>query len=153
MKIAFFQPILTAYRLPLFEAIAGMPDVTLTLYSNVATEDYGLGALRPENLPFNWYTESPNFSRMNFWTSTINSLKAVEANDLIVHFADFKYISLFICLIYSKIRRKKFFLHGQGGYKKTGLMQKLVYNFALFFSDGYICYSEFSKKKFKANCF
>ncbi len=146
MKIAFFQPILTAYRLPLLKAIAAMPDVVLSLYSDVATEDYGLESICPENLPFSWITKNDTPAQQSFFHSITKALSAVESNDVIIHFADFKHISLFVCLIFSKLKDKKVFLHGQGGYKKRGLLQKLVYNCTLALAEGYICYNDFSKK-------
>ncbi len=75
--------------------------------------------------------------RSGFYKDVLNSR-------LIVHFADFKYISLWCLILVCFFSNRKIFLHGQGGYKRKGLLHKITYNIILTLSDGYICYSEFS---------
>jgi glycosyltransferase involved in cell wall biosynthesis len=145
MKISIFQSILTSYRLPLLKALARIPGAHVRLYSDVASSDYGVSSEDKNNLGFSWYIDDRKLMKRVNVASVRMCKNAVVDNDVIVHFADFKYPSLYFCMILSILLRRRFFLHGQGGYKKHGLFHALVYNFSLLLSDGYICYSHFSK--------
>jgi len=146
MNVSFFQPVLTSYRLPLFNAIAELPNVSFTLYSSVSRSDHGLSLDDSVHRIFNWNIDKDNNMRRLNIACLKMSLKAVRESDVIVHFADFKFPSLFLCMFFCFFSKTKFFLHGQGGYKRSGLLHKIVYNLSLCFCDGYVCYSQFSKK-------
>ncbi|HAT1613306.1 TPA: glycosyltransferase family 4 protein [Raoultella planticola] len=75
----------------------------------------------------------------------ISNIKVESKDDVVIHFADFKYASLYYFLIKKIAIKNSVYLHGQGGYKKKGILSKLVYNLAVFCSTGYICYNEFCK--------
>lgn len=149
MKVSFFQPILTAYRKPFLSSLAEIPGTQITLFSGVASSDYGVDSSARLNLGFNWKVDDRNLMRQASVASFKWCKSSVVENDVIVHFADFKYPSLYYCMFFSKFFNKRFFLHGQGGYKRKGLIHKIVYNMSLFCSDGYVCYSNFSEECLK----
>lgn len=146
MKICYIQPILTLYRAPFFNAIVKFKDVSLTVRGSIANDSFG-------NLDgmcdFIWeIDESERMRELSFKCIWL-SFKASAKNDVIVHFGDYKFPSLVFCMFFCIFFRKKFFIHGQGGYKKKGFLHKLVYNFSMAFISGYICYSDFSRDNLK----
>jgi glycosyltransferase involved in cell wall biosynthesis len=145
LKVSFFQPILTAYREPLFSALSSLPDTQVCIFSGVASSDYGVPVNKKVDLVFDWHVDEADSMRRISVSCLSMCKKAVAGADIIVHFADFKYFSFYACLFYSFFLNKKIFLHGQGGYKRTGVVHTLIYNIALALSDGYICYCKFSK--------
>lgn len=149
MKISIFQSILTSYRLPFLKALAKLPETQISLYSDVASSYYGVSSEDKNNLGFNWNIDNRKLMKRVNVASVRMCKSAIVDNDVIVHFADFKYPSLYFCMFLSILLRRRFFLHGQGGYKKHGLFHTVVYNLSLLLSDGYICYSNFSKDNLK----
>lgn len=149
LKVSFFQPILTAYREPLFSSLSSLRDTQVCVYSGVPSSEYGIMASDKSKYFFNWHIDEDDFMRHVNISSFNMCKKAVSNSDIVVHFADFKYSSLYFCILFSILMNKKFFLHGQGGYKSSGFFHRVVYNFALFFVDGYICYSRFSQNSLK----
>lgn len=145
MKISIFQSILTSYRLPLLKALAEIPGAKVTLYSGVASSDYGVSLNDQKTVGFTWCVDDRTLMKSLSFSSVCMCKNAVVDSDVVVHFADFKYPSLYFCMILSILFRRRFFLHGQGGYKKQGFFHAFIYNFSLLLSDGYICYSDFSK--------
>ena len=137
----------------MFNALACMPNMDVELYSAIAPSDFGLTTIKNEDLLFKWnIRESNSKSRIDLY-GIKNGIKATFNSDVVIHFADFKHASLFATMFSSIILRKKLYLHGQGGYKKNGVLHKIIYNLSLLFSDGYICYSKFSEQVIKRNTF
>lgn len=73
----------------------------------------------------------------------VSKLNMDSAGNIIIHFADFKYTSLYYFFIKAFFTKNKLFLHGQGGYKTKGFLSMFVYNLAVLNSTGYICYNKF----------
>lgn len=71
------------------------------------------------------------------------------SGSVVIHFADFKYLSLYYAMMKRILNRTQLFLHGQGGYKNNTLITKVIYNFAVAFTSGYICYNKFCEKELK----
>ncbi|WP_181898345.1 glycosyltransferase family 4 protein [Alteromonas aestuariivivens] len=91
-------------------------------------------------IPANWNV----FGRGLRWSSGF--LRCYRETDCIIHFGDYKFLTIWVCLLLSVFNKKKFFLHGQGGYKNDRLVGRLIYIIFVALSDGYICYTEYSRK-------
>lgn len=143
MKLTIFQPIITSYRTPLFEGLSKSIDVTLVC--DMPDESFGK------------ITEK-NFEIIVADWKSVGNLKYIgpskvfeqlKASDHVIHFSDFKYSSLWLSLIACRFFKCKIWLHGQGGYKKNGKFQRFIYFLSILFSNGYICYTEYSANSLK----
>ncbi|EPY4498288.1 glycosyltransferase family 4 protein [Klebsiella quasipneumoniae] len=74
---------------------------------------------------------------------------SVTKDSIVIHFADFKYLSLYYALMKKLLNRTPLFLHGQGGYKKNSIASKIIYNCAVALTSGYICYNKFCEIELK----
>ena len=72
--------------------------------------------------------------------SYLNEIKP----DLVINFANLRYLSFWSTLIWCKFLRIPILLHGHGLYKKrnVSLFWKLIYRLILRFSSVYICYTQ-----------
>ncbi len=135
-RLSFIQPILTKYREPFFKELTGFFD--LRVYAGKPSISFG-DFSKSDFIELEW----KGFSVFYYCKYSVCRRCLLESDD-IVHFADFKCLSLWYLLIMSFVENKGFWLHGQGGYKKQGLLSDFIYTLALFFSKGYISYNEFS---------
>ncbi len=147
MKISIIQPFFTAYRDPLFRGLSRMKN-ELTVYCGKSGEDFGFDEQNDLGI-YHFLEWKGGF----FKFTSLENVKRIADSDVIVHFGDFKYLTFWFFLFYSRFSGKKFFIHGQGGYKKNGFISSLVYNFSLFLSSGYICYATFSSESLKSKSF
>ena len=85
-----------------------------------------------------------------YFLSPFQLYKALSNQDKIIHFVDYKYFSLWICLFCNIFWRKKVYLHGHGGYKRQGVLSSLIHTIYLLFASGYICYCEYSAHHLKS---
>lgn len=148
MKVCFVQPVLTNYRLPVFSELASCVKGRFSVLADMPSKDFGVedaGEIKSYYCEASWKSVfNLRFPlRKEFWGELFSSSH-------IIHFADFKYVSLWIALSLSALRLKKVFLHGQGGYKKTGLIASLLYRVVVLMSDGYICYTGYSATQLKS---
>lgn len=143
MNILNVQPVLASYRVPFFEGLVSDLRVSsLVVFSDM---DSGFGSYSPSGCVVEvagWYSVKGVF----FPRSLLKYLKLLRSSSHVIHFADFKYATLWLGLIYSRIMGVRFFLHGQGGYKgHQGIAKRIIYFFTVLMSDGYICYTEYSR--------
>jgi glycosyltransferase involved in cell wall biosynthesis len=143
-NVAIIQPCFTKYRLPLFEGIANYSKKT-TVYAEMPPKSFGEICSdehnpRLELVEVSWLNVG-KLKLVNFF----KIFSIIKQSDIIVHFADFKYLSLWVCVFICFFTKKRCFLHGQGGYKQSGLLHKIVYSVFVNFSDGYICYTDYSR--------
>ncbi|MFP6844531.1 MAG: glycosyltransferase [Thalassolituus sp.] len=144
MRILNVQPVLASYRVPFFEGLASDVDVSsLVVFSDHNSK---FGSYAPSGCHVelaDWYSVKGLF----FPRSLRKYCDLLGASTHVIHFADFKYSTLWLGLVYAKLMGVRFFLHGQGGYKgRQGIAKRIVYFFSVLMSDGYICYTEYSKK-------
>jgi glycosyltransferase involved in cell wall biosynthesis len=144
MRILIVQPVLALYRVPIFKGISDSESVSvLKVYSDVSNEFGYVGGDEIIYVEAGW-------RRCLRWGYTPYSLKMfyklLKDSTHVIHFSDFKYMTLWYGLFISFFLRKKFYLHGQGGYKgRQGFFKQFIYTFSVWISSGYICYSEYSK--------
>jgi len=146
MALLIVQPILASYRVPLIDGLASHVSEDVLVCSDRQTSDYGDASI-----------SGGEFIEANFralFAFKILSLKKFlmifNRADCILHVADFKFSSLWLFIICCLFSKKKIFLHGQGGYKKSGLLHRTVYQCVVLLSDGYICYTHYSAAKLKS---
>jgi len=145
-SVLIIQEILPSYRISVFDQIAQLSRGKVTIFADSGTADYGKFDLHNYRFKFvnaNWkkYLKifKCDFDFFHLW----------KKHDVIFHVADFKFLSLWFILFFSLFTSKKVFLHGQGGYKNSGLIINIVYFLITIMCDGYICYTEFSKNALK----
>jgi glycosyltransferase involved in cell wall biosynthesis len=144
--LLIIQEILPKYRLDVFNEIAQVSDGKVTVFSDASTSDFGDVNVDTTSFEFvkaKWHKYFGIFK--HDW----QSLKLWRSHDVTLHVADFKFLSLWILLLLTYFSSKKIYLHGQGGYKKKGQFVKLIYSTVMLLSDGYICYTEYSKEALK----
>ncbi|PPC74952.1 hypothetical protein C4K68_23560 [Pokkaliibacter plantistimulans] len=145
-KILFVQPILTSYRIPFFQDL-GKHIESLTVIADIPEKNFGVTNQEFTNFKFSRVSWNKKFSL--YFTNIFSLIKNSKDCTHIIHFADFKYTTLTISVLIGLITQKKVLLHGQGGYKKSGIIKKIVYNLAVKFSDRYIAYNEYAALKLK----
>jgi glycosyltransferase involved in cell wall biosynthesis len=143
MSLLIVQPVLTSYRIPFFEALASQGDVVVC--AAVSDPEFGEEILKKcKFIPVSWYV----FFGLKLMPVSVFFSCLVRAK-IIVHVADFKFISLWCFLAAGLLSKKKIFIHGQGGYKKSGFFHRYAYFFAVLLSDGYVCYTDYSAQKLR----
>ncbi len=142
-KLLFVQPILTSYRLGLFKGLDGLPEVDLNLYADLPNDNsFGVAQLPSYCNNPKWFSFAGFFIPRNF-----QIILDLFSCDVVVHVADFKYLTLWFAMLFSP---KKLYLHGQGGYKKNSIFQRFIYRIFLARAKGYICYTDFSQNVLKS---
>lgn len=147
-RLIFVQEVLTNYRLPFFGDISTLLDHDFQVIADIDPKF----SVSDTPLLFKHLVAG----RKNIFGLTFFGLKASKTllvSKNIVHVADFKVFSVWFLSFLSLIGLKHVWLHGQGGYKKSGWFNCLVYNFFVFCSSGYICYNSYSEEKLKAKVF
>jgi glycosyltransferase involved in cell wall biosynthesis len=144
-SLAIVQPILTSYRLPLFTNMSeSFKEVNV--YAQLPSSEFGICGYQYDGFkfhPIKWKGKCLRFINIS------QVYNIYKFNEKIIHVADFKYMSLWFLILLCFFSRKKIWLHGQGGYKREGILQYLVYFISIFLSNGYICYSDFSSQELK----
>ena len=140
-KVLVIKEILPAYRCQLYDDIAQLSGCELTVVAEVADESFGTPDFNQFAFTFTKAQWRRFFMLKQDWVTT----KLWSKHDVILHIGDFKFMSLWLCLLITKFTKKKIFLHGQGGYKRSGILSCLVYSVAVTLCDGYVCYAEYSR--------
>jgi glycosyltransferase involved in cell wall biosynthesis len=145
IKLLFVQPILTSYRVPLFEDLAEQCE-SVTVMAAMASADFGVDEKKYKFnfVKVNWKSLC---GLMSF--SIFKYMKLVKAHSHLIHFGDFKYLTLYYSICAKFLFGTRFFVHGQGGYKKNGLLKNIAYRLLITLSDGYIAYNEYAADKLK----
>lgn len=138
--LVFIQPVVTAYRIPLFKDLSDRLNGNFSVYADLPSKDFGVDDY--SGIGFSriiWYRLGPvwMFSLREFF-------RMWRRGSHFIHYADFKCLSLWLLLLMQLFSSKKVFLHGQGGYKKKGRLATAVYRLAVRISTGYIAYTEWS---------
>lgn len=144
-KLVIVQPILPKYRVPLFEGLANQVE-ELELLCGETSREFGQSAdCRFRTRTFKWKRIGP----MHFMPIKL-TLRFFTEYRLVLHVADFKFVTLWLSLLLKPIVRSKVWLHGQGGYKRSGLIHKFIYLMSVAMSSGYICYNKYSADNLKS---
>ncbi|HHS9667389.1 glycosyltransferase [Klebsiella quasipneumoniae] len=144
----FIQPHLTKYRIDFFNELSVLLKKRYNQKFKVICGETPKSFGVIEKIPFEVdIVKVKKVSNFFYFKEVFSKLKKEE--HVIVHFGDFKYFTLYQSLYLSLFKRRVLYLHGQGGYKKTGLASRLLYNVVLFLTDGYICYNEFCSIELK----
>ncbi|AUH00076.1 glycosyltransferase family 1 protein [Prodigiosinella confusarubida] len=139
MKLFFFQPYMTTYREPFFEDIHCKTNGEFEVICSVTPQDFH----RSDKVHFKMTSLAIKKINRLFFFRNIPWKKIRQTPSCVIHFADFKYISLYQSVLLKCISFTRVYLHGQGGYKSHGTIAKLFYFFSVLLTDGYICYNEF----------
>lgn len=145
-KLLIIQEILPSYRVPVLEGIATITEGDVTVFTDYSSADFGTTDLNKntfKHIKANWKKLFGIFK--NDW----KAFELRNTHDVVLHGADFKFFTLWAFLFLNMFSNKKLYLNGQGGYKKDGIIVDIVYTVALFLCDGYICYTEYSRKALK----
>lgn len=146
VNVLIIQEILPLYRIPIFDGIAKLNSGKVTVFSGNCAAEYGEDKIEDNNFTF----VQASWKRLfNIFKVDWSAIKLRKANDIIFHVADFKFISLWLFLFLGLFSNKKIYLHGQGGYKSKGYFINSIYSLVVWLSDGYICYTHFSKNVLK----
>lgn len=143
--LVFVQPIITAYRIPLFKDLSDRLSGRFSVYADLPSQDFGVDDYSDIGFSrIHWHRIGPllMFSFLGFFYMW-------RRGSHFIHYADFKCLSLWMLLLMGLFSSKKVFLHGQGGYKKKGRLAALVYRLAVRMSSGYIAYTKWSSEELK----
>ncbi|MFA3791370.1 glycosyltransferase [Aliiglaciecola sp. SL4] len=141
-KILVVQEILPSYRVPIFNELARLNNGSVTVLSSKT--DLSFGKNNPNNMQFKHVeTEWKKFLFKFKFSSTVFYERS--KCDIVLHVADFKFISLWLMLIVNVFSPKRLFMHGQGGYKNNSILSSLIYSVTIALSNGYICYTDYSR--------
>lgn len=144
----FIQPHLTKYRIDFFNELSVLLKVRYNQKFKVICGETPRTFGVIENIPFEVdVVKVKKVSKFFYFKEVFSKLK--NEKQVIVHFGDFKYFTLYQSLYLSLFKRRVLYLHGQGGYKRSGLASKILYNVILFLTNGYICYNEFCSIELK----
>lgn len=145
-RLLIIQPILASYREPLVKALSSYVCEEVVVCADKAGSSFG-------SVSGGGYTlieaKWKNIGSIRYLPLSVVR-KLFSGFDKCIHFADFKYLSLWLLLVWCFFSKKKMWLHGQGGYKKTGLVHRIVYFFSVYMSEGYICYTKYSSDCLKS---
>jgi len=144
-NLLFVQPVLTSYRVPLFDDLAESFD-KVTVVAAQAGVDYGV-----KDKSYKFDLKQISWRRvLGFYNYSLSAyLKLVREHQFVVHFGDFKYLTLYYSLIARLIFGTKVFVHGQGGYKKNSFGKRLAYSALVCLTNGYIAYNEYAANSLK----
>ncbi|HDH7845989.1 glycosyltransferase family 4 protein [Raoultella ornithinolytica] len=152
MSVIFIQPYLTKYRLEFFQELSELLNdnykIKFKVVCGVTPESFG--KIECANFDFE-ILERRKKGVFYYFKELSKELKG--KNKTIIHFGDFKYISLYQAIISRFTNGNMIFLHGQGGYKRKSVASKIIYNLTLIMVDGYICYNSFCAKELKSKTF
>jgi glycosyltransferase involved in cell wall biosynthesis len=136
---------MTKYREPFFEDIDSQVD-KFSVYCGHTPGNFQESELQKFRIIR--FKEKKLFTFIHFKKVDWSAFHSSTVN--VIHFADFRYTSLYILIVLRLFFKFKLYLHGQGGYKKNGYIQKFVYILFIYFSDGYICYNKFCSNSLKS---
>lgn len=144
-NLLFVQPVLTSYRVHLFDDLANRFD-KVTVMAAQAGADYGV-----KDKSYKFDLKQISWHRvLGFYSYPLSDyLKLAREHQFVVHFGDFKYLTLYYSLIARLIFGTKVFVHGQGGYKKDSLGKLIAYSALVFLANGYIAYNEYAANSLK----
>ena len=138
--LVFIQPVLTNYRIPLFQDLSEQLSGRFTVYADLPSDDFGVSEYSGfEFKRVSWKKVGPII-----YMTLSDFVRMWRQGSHFIHYGDFKCTSLWLLLFLSLFSTKKVFLHGQGGYKKKGSIATLVYALAVALSSGYIAYTKWS---------
>lgn len=144
-KLCFVQPILTSYRDPIFNELNELLGNSLVVCAANPPKEFG------EIEPPSYQLQDPQWKKLGLlhYMPFKAYTTMFRSSDRFIHFCDFKYLSLWLLILNCLVTGKQIWLHGQGGYKRKGLLHRSVYTLSIWLSDGYICYTEFSARCLK----
>ncbi|MAR92623.1 MAG: hypothetical protein CML06_17340 [Pseudomonadales bacterium] len=144
-KVCVIQPILASYRDPIFRELNHLLGNELLVCASPAPTGFG----RIQNPVYEIH--DPGWKKLGMFSyMPVRSLRQLlRRSDRFIHFGDFKFLSLWFLMFYCFFSHKKLWLHGQGGYKRSGPLHRLVYSLSVFLCEGYICYTEYSAQALK----
>ncbi|MEC8011620.1 MAG: glycosyltransferase family 4 protein [Pseudomonadota bacterium] len=140
--LVFVQGVMTSYRFPVFKDLAKLNGNGMDVIADAGGVDFGGEYKSDECLSF---LEAGWVKVFGLYFLPLKRLLSLRFYKKVIHFADFKYMSLWFCLFFKSFFGVNVYLHGQGGYKKNSAISRWVYVLAVYLSDGYICYTDYSK--------
>lgn len=141
--LSFVQEVFPSYRKHLFDGLNQQLEGCFDLYSGSTPSSFGV----ENNCEYHKVVKIYRLGALRVFGFL--SLMDIYSRKNIVHVADFKFTSLWLGLIISALRIRRVFLHGQGGYKNSTVLAKIVYFVSILMSSGYICYNDFCREELK----
>lgn len=145
------QPFITAYRAPVFKALA--QDIPTILVCGKPDNKDGFGETRLDPSDFIRIVRSTELSvlgKIFYQTDVIASIFKYRPTNVLI-FANPRYVSFWLVLLIGKLTRTKVFCHGHGSYKIDGSRRakgpyRLQYRIMLTLAFRYICYNNHVKE-------
>lgn len=144
-KVCFIQPIVASYRDPVFTELNRLLNRQLLVCAAPTPAEFGEIRNPDYELQYLKWNRINTFHFMSPGTF----LRIFSRGNRFIHFADFRFVSLWLLLLGSRLFGKKVWLHGQGGYKRSGKLHRFTYLISVMLSSGYICYTEYSARHLK----
>lgn len=141
------QPHLAQYRIPVLEGIAKKTP-TILVYSQPKHDD-GFGHPEIDKSIFTKIVKSKELNIFNiifYQTMLLTTIHRYRPSNIII-FANPRYVSFWLTLLYGRLLRCKVFCHGHGAYNKdnstaTAILYRLQYTILISLSFRYICYNQ-----------
>ncbi|MFO0874598.1 MAG: glycosyltransferase [Phycisphaerales bacterium] len=152
LRVAFVQMIVARYRVPIFDALARVPGIDLTVLADTAQADGSLesvphlGRFRCEHAPW---------TRVGGFISQPGLLEAARSGrfDVLITTWNTRLLQLFPALAAARRRSVATLLFGHGDSKNEGSLRRRIRNAALRRSDGAIVYNFAAAERLAAEGF
>ena len=151
-KICIIQPLLAAYRLPVFEEMATKVDLSLIVSEPDDSAGYGkLIVPKNSNIKFKVVrTLRPFGDVFGMYQRSIISYLLEVRPDVVMIFSNPRYLSFWTTLICCRLLGIRVFPHGHGIFKKAkiSIMIRLLYKLIFLLATRYVCYCDYVLKCF-----
>ena len=151
-KICIIQPLLAAYRLPVFEEMATKVDLSLIVSEPDDSAGYGkLIVPKNSNIKFKVVrTLRPFGDVFGMYQRSIISYLLEVRPDAVMIFSNPRYLSFWTTLICCRLLGIRVFPHGHGIFKKAkiSIMIRLMYKLIFLLATRYVCYCDYVLKCF-----
>ncbi len=145
LKITIVQPLITSYRIPVYEDLSTKVD--LTLLSSSADPKRGFGQFQVKDKGFRHKllrTFRPFGEKVFLYQAGIAHHVLMERPDAVIVFANLRYLSFWTTVVLCRLLGVRVYAHGHGIYKKPtpGAAWRIAYGLLGRLLTRYICYTE-----------
>lgn len=151
MRLLYVQPLLASYRNGVIRSLESRYD--LVVAADVAGgSSQGFSPAKTSSARL---VQAPvhHFLRGRLaWQKGLCRICLVERPDIVLSFANPRFLSFWLLLILSRLSGRRFYSHGQGlyAYPASGLARRILYRLMVALSTRYICYTELSRQSLLA---
>ena len=146
-KLMYIQPVIASYRMPYFLQVANQ--FKTTYWAGCGAKKGFLDnyqSLRVKNAPIIEFFDG----KICFQKNILSGFFSSKPN-LVFMNANPRNISMWLLLVFAKMKGVKFLLHGQGLYHKPNpaYITRLMYRLLIMLSYQYVCYTKYSFESLK----